>query len=121
MQVLTSVRGAIARGRVHRASALAGVLLLAACASSPPAESAPATPAPPPPAADASGPCRASAAEFARGRAYTDALGAELQAKAGAKALRVIRPGQAVTMDFRDDRLNVELDAGGKVTKVSCG
>lgn len=121
MQVLTSVRGAIARGRVPRASALAGVLLLAACATSPPAESPPATPAPPPPAADASGPCRASAAEFARGRAYTDALGAELQAKAGAKALRVIRPGQAVTMDFRDDRLNVELDAGGKVTKVSCG
>jgi hypothetical protein len=35
--------------------------------------------------------------------------------------LRVIPPGTAVTMDHRPDRLNVETDAGGVITRVFCG
>ena len=34
---------------------------------------------------------------------------------------RVIGPGDAVTMDYRTDRLNIETDAAGRVTKVRCG
>lgn len=108
-----------ARQRARQLGAIAALSLLAACAT-PSREPAPS--APPPPAAGAEvGACRGADAEYGVGRAYTDALGVELQGKAGAKGLRVIRPGQAVTMDFRDDRLNVELDAAGKVKRVSCG
>ena len=39
----------------------------------------------------------------------------------GAKAVRVIGPDQAVTMDFRPDRLNLETSADGKVVKARCG
>lgn len=107
-----------ARQRARQLGAVSALLFLAACAteaSSPPASA--------PPEADGglSGACNADAAQSGVGQAYTDALGADLQAKAGAKVLRVIRPGQAVTMDFRMDRLNVELDAAGKVKRVSCG
>ena len=35
--------------------------------------------------------------------------------------LRVIRPGQAVTMDFNPSRLNVDLDENGVITRVWCG
>ena len=38
-----------------------------------------------------------------------------------AKAVRVIGPGMAVTMDFRPDRLNVEHDKGNTITRISCG
>ena len=35
--------------------------------------------------------------------------------------LRILEPGMAMTMDFRFDRLNIELDEAGKVTRVFCG
>ena len=35
--------------------------------------------------------------------------------------IRYIGPGDAVTMDFRPDRMNIELDATGTVTRVYCG
>lgn len=34
---------------------------------------------------------------------------------------RVIRPGDAVTMDYRPDRLNVYLDSQDVVERVNCG
>lgn len=105
--------------RARPLAALSALFLLAACATeaaSPPASSPPSTAA-----GGLSGACNADPAQSGVGQAYTDALGAELQAKSGAKVLRVIRPGQAVTMDFREDRLNVELDAAGKVKRANCG
>ena len=35
--------------------------------------------------------------------------------------VRVIEPGMAVTMDFSPSRLNIELDATGRITRVYCG
>jgi hypothetical protein len=34
---------------------------------------------------------------------------------------RVIGPGMAVTMDFRPNRLNVEIDDAGMIRRVYCG
>ena len=36
-------------------------------------------------------------------------------------ALRVIRPGQMVTMDFSESRLNVTVDAGDIIQTIACG
>jgi hypothetical protein len=38
-----------------------------------------------------------------------------------AKALRIIPPNSAVTMDHRPDRLNVDIDDQGTVTRIWCG
>lgn len=65
--------------------------------------------------------CDAKSAQFAVGRAYTPELAEQARTAAGAKVVRVIEPGQAVTMDFRTDRLNLELDATRKVITVRCG
>lgn len=34
---------------------------------------------------------------------------------------RIIRPGMAVTMDFREDRLNIEIDADKRISRIFCG
>lgn len=54
------------------------------------------------------------------GKSYEEARG-DIEAGEGVAAIRVIRPDQAVTQDFRPDRLNVELDAEDKVTRIFCG
>ncbi len=37
------------------------------------------------------------------------------------KKLRVIKPNQATTMDYREDRVNVEVDDKGLIIRVSIG
>lgn len=36
-------------------------------------------------------------------------------------SMRVIRPGDAVTKDYREDRLNIDLDAQDRITGIWCG
>jgi Peptidase inhibitor I78 family len=78
-----------------------------------------------PPAAPAtseeSAMCDAAKAQFAVGQTYSDTLAAEAKAAAGAKVVRQLLPGQAVTMEFRGDRLNLETGEGGRVVSVRCG
>jgi hypothetical protein len=38
-----------------------------------------------------------------------------------ATPMRLLRPGMAVTMDYRPDRLNIEVDRAGRVVRVFCG
>jgi hypothetical protein len=35
--------------------------------------------------------------------------------------VRVIRPGQAVTMDYSPARLNIEVNGAERISRVSCG
>ncbi|MBC7987463.1 MAG: peptidase inhibitor I78, partial [Sphingomonadaceae bacterium] len=69
----------------------------------------------------AGGPCGAGPAQGLIGRAVDSAVGAEAMRLSGAQTLRWIGPGQAVTMDYRPDRLNVEYDEGRRVTAIRCG
>ena len=45
----------------------------------------------------------------------------QAKARAGARVVRVVKPGMAVTMDYRIDRLTVMLDDSGKIESISCG
>lgn len=44
-----------------------------------------------------------------------------LDAGAQSGPVRIIRPGQAVTMDYIEARLNVEVDARNRITRIACG
>ncbi|WP_226626986.1 I78 family peptidase inhibitor [Alloyangia pacifica] len=35
--------------------------------------------------------------------------------------LRILSPGQPMTMDFRPDRLNIETDSTGQILRAFCG
>ncbi len=39
----------------------------------------------------------------------------------GARTVRVVRPGEAVTMDFRADRLTITVDEHRVISRASCG
>lgn len=67
--------------------------------------------------AEADGDCNAHAHRGLIGQPLSDPA----SVAALAPKVRLIRPGDAVTMDFQPDRLNVELDAAGRVVRVHCG
>lgn len=74
-----------------------------------------------PPPTWGAGSCEAGPAQALVGQPATAELGAEAMRLSGARTLRWIQPGQAVTMDFRNDRLNIKLDAENRVEAITCG
>lgn len=67
------------------------------------------------------GTCDASQLQGLVGQPLTDALSAQAQQDAGAKQVRILEPGQMVTMEFNGERLNLEVDDKRLVTSVRCG
>ena len=73
------------------------------------------------PAAGLSPTCRVAAAYFVLGETYSDRLARRARRSAGAREVRKIEPGRAYTMDFRADRLNLDVDRRGRIRAVRCG
>ncbi|TZF87660.1 I78 family peptidase inhibitor [Cognatilysobacter lacus] len=46
---------------------------------------------------------------------------ARAQRQSGATLVRVIKPGQMVTADFREDRLDIRVDTSNVILHVGCG
>jgi hypothetical protein len=65
--------------------------------------------------------CKAERAQHLVGRPSSQELGAETVRLTGARTLRWIPEGGIVTMDYRTDRVNVELDRQNRVTRIRCG
>lgn len=89
----------------------AAAILLTACAND-------SGPAPGPPAPDA---CHANELQRYLKALPTPDVMASIAAVAGEGKIRTIRPGDAVTMDFRENRLNVELGEDGRIKRLRCG
>lgn len=99
---------------------------LTACAAPAPAPApvveAPVVAGPAPVPAPAPQPeCSAAGARFAVGQTLSPPLEAAARARANATVSRVLKPGQAVTLEFNAARLNLEVDARSRVTSVRCG
>lgn len=88
-----------------RALALIPLLALAACVQ----------PIPVPVEEPDTDQCNASALQGLIGQPA--AVLRDMMLKAGT---RVINPGDAVTMDFRPDRMNIEIGTSGRIEKVAC-
>ena len=94
-----------------RNSVLIGALALSACATAaPPGE---------PPVDGAV--CRSEGLERFAGQPATQALGAEMLRVSGARILRWVGHGMAVTMDFSPQRLTVQLTPDNRVERANCG
>lgn len=89
---------------------LAPYLALALVAVAAPSAAQPAAPA-----------CREAAASFALGETYTDRLARRARRAAEARIVRKVEPGKVNTMEFRADRLNLDVDRRGIVQAVRCG
>lgn len=116
--------------------ALLALVAVTACASpsSGPVESAsvaapaaaqtpagqPSSDMPPPAAEEPAMTCQADKGQWAIGQIADEALVARVKADTTSDRVRVIRPGMAVTMDYREDRVNLDVDADNRVTGVRC-
>jgi len=67
------------------------------------------------------GKCDASQLQSLIGQPLTDALSAQAREDAKATEVRVLKPGEMVTMEFNGERLNLEVDDKHVVTLVRCG
>jgi hypothetical protein len=100
-----------------RAQLLLPLLLLAACAAPvpgpAPVPAPPAGPALPPPDQDT---CNANARSALIGQPAT-----ALERVYILGQVRIIRPGDAVTMDFSESRINFDLDSTDRIVRIFCG
>ena len=74
-----------------------------------------------PAGAVAEGVCDAAKVTPLFGKALSSEVEAQARRLSGAERTRVLRPGDAATMDYRSDRLNLILDAQDRLTGANCG
>ena len=99
----------------HRILCIAAIVAaasLAGCASAPPVAGGPGVP---------SGKCNAEGARWAIGSAVNDDVVNRILQGTGSRDARVLRPGQPATMDFREDRVNIDVNDRGAITGLRCG
>ena len=90
------------------------VLGVAACTTTPPADTG--GPLPPMEAS-----CNADAARAAIGRLATPDVVERARIDAGARVARVLHPGQVVTMEYMEGRLNVDVNEREAIVGLRCG
>lgn len=91
-------------------SAAALMLIAAGCTTMPP-------PGPAQPVAA----CDTDPVSWAIGNAASPEVVERAQFESHSRDVRVIEPGQAVTMDYRGDRLNLHVNERGAITRITCG
>ncbi|WP_300724550.1 I78 family peptidase inhibitor [Pseudomonas sp.] len=65
--------------------------------------------------------CDAQLAAFAVGQKASSALLEQARVKAGAQNARILLPHDMMTLEYRSDRLNLNADDSGTITRVNCG
>ena len=90
--------------------------LLAACASSTDLQPVSAGPT-----VKGDGVCHADRVAWAVGKPANDQVMKQAWQQSGSGLVRPIAPGQAVTGDYRRDRLNVYINASNVITQLNCG
>ncbi|ALU60232.1 I78 family peptidase inhibitor [Pseudomonas syringae] len=67
------------------------------------------------------GRCDAGLAQFAIGKQASIDLLSQVRARSGSQDARILGPDDMVTLEYRSERVNVNTDASGKVTRINCG
>ena len=65
--------------------------------------------------------CDASAVQAIVGERFSDRAAQNAQSRAGAGTLRVLQPGQVMTMEYNPQRLTIVVDESGAVASARCG
>ena len=106
---------------------VAGITLMACSPSTEPTPAAPVEPAAAAPVETAppvAAPTDPAAADTCNMAQYTALIGkpvTDAGVPAAGPSVRIIKPGDQVTMDFSEARLNIDVDAAGVITGMRCG
>ncbi|AKC86769.1 I78 family peptidase inhibitor [Pseudoxanthomonas suwonensis] len=99
---------------IEQEQALTDAQQAAESAATPPADGIADAPPPAPT-------CDASQVQGLVGQSNDEAKAEQARVDAGASHVRVLEPGQMVTMEFDGERLNIEVDDGGRIIALRCG
>lgn len=107
---------------------VAGIALMACSPSTEPTPAAPVEPTatapvePTPPApTPTTDPAMADTCNMAQYTALIGKPATDAGVPAAGPSVRIIKPGDQVTMDFSEARLNIDVDAAGVITGMRCG
>jgi len=67
------------------------------------------------------GDCNVEQIQGVLGKIANTKLIQQVQQQANAKNLRVLAPGDAATMDYNPQRLNIDIDESEVIIRLSCG
>ena len=95
----------------HALASLSLLALLTGCSSQPPAQ----------PSAEISGDCNVEQVHGVLGQTASSELIEQVQQQANAKTLRVLAPGDAATLDYNPQRLNIDIDESEVIIRLTCG
>jgi len=65
--------------------------------------------------------CDAQPVQDLVGTKYSESVADDARKRSHSGQLRVMRPGQVMTMEYNPDRLNLILDGGEAITALRCG
>lgn len=65
--------------------------------------------------------CNAEVVQDMLGQRVTPDLSKQIKEKAGAKSVRVLGPTDAMTMDYKSTRLNIDTDEAEVIDRITCG
>lgn len=65
--------------------------------------------------------CDAGLGQFAVGKPASIDLLSQVRTRTGSQDARILGPDDMVTLEYRSERVNVNTDASGKVTRINCG
>jgi len=107
---------------------VAGITLMACSPSTEPTPAAPVEPAAAapvepatPPTTTPTDPAMADTCNMAQYTALVGKPVTDAGVPAAGPSVRIIKPGDQVTMDFSEARLNIDVDAAGVITGMRCG
>lgn len=103
---------------MHFRIGLVGMALIAAGCATSPGESSSSAPTA---SRDVTATCDATHVRSLVGNSYSERLASDARRNSGAGDLRVVMPGQVMTMEYRPERLTIVVDDDGNVRSVRCG
>lgn len=103
----------------RKLSILALAATLAGCAASGSVGTDGSTPTPT--AARGDGYCDATPVQNTLGRTYSERVVADAHSRSGARTLRVLQPGQVMTLEYNPARLTIVVDDSGNISSARCG
>ncbi|MBO9356080.1 hypothetical protein GG851_18995 [Bordetella petrii] len=65
--------------------------------------------------------CDAQRVQDLVGKKYSESVADDARSRSQSSQLRVLRPGQVMTMEYNPTRLNIILDAGDAISALRCG
>ena len=75
----------------------------------------------PMPSGQAASDCDTDSVQNMLGQAYSDSVGETARQRSGSRVIRLLKPGQVMTMEYDPSRINIILDDKGAIQALRCG